>query len=216
MPLIVLFFSRTAAATNLPQWMKRLQIIDFTTILLFSNLLFKAVGRHPKTGKRRGGHQGTAFHNPCQRGSAFGHNIHLGYHQQLLHALANAPQRGRHNSHGPRLYRLWEIPGAYRRRVFYVTKVKKSLKYEVLEDTMCQTPDGLMEVRIQHVEFTKQQKGAKDIRHKARIISYCDVKKYELISLLTHDMDSVPEKIVTVYRKRWEIELLFKQIKQAL
>jgi hypothetical protein len=55
MPLIVLFFSRTAAATKLPQWMKRLQIIDFTTISLFSNLLFKAVGRHPKTGKRRGG-----------------------------------------------------------------------------------------------------------------------------------------------------------------
>lgn len=97
-----------------------------------------------------------------------------------------------------------------------MTKVKKSLKYKVLEDAMCQTPDGLMEVRIQHVEFTKQQKGAKDIRHKARIISYYDVKKYELISLLTHDMDSVPEKIVTVYRKRWEIELLFKQIKQAL
>ena len=38
-----------------PKWMKRLQIIDSTTISLFSNLIFKGVGRHPKTGKKKGG-----------------------------------------------------------------------------------------------------------------------------------------------------------------
>ena len=38
-----------------PKWMKRLQIIDSTTITLFSNVLFKGVGRHPKTGKKKGG-----------------------------------------------------------------------------------------------------------------------------------------------------------------
>ena len=38
-----------------PKWMKRLQIIDSTTITMFSNLLFKGVGRHPKTGKKKGG-----------------------------------------------------------------------------------------------------------------------------------------------------------------
>lgn len=37
------------------KWMKRLQIIDSTTISLFSNLLFKGVGRNPKTGKKKGG-----------------------------------------------------------------------------------------------------------------------------------------------------------------
>ena len=35
--------------------MKRLQIIDSTTITLFSNLLFKGVGCHPKSGKKKGG-----------------------------------------------------------------------------------------------------------------------------------------------------------------
>lgn len=38
-----------------PVWMKRLQIIDSTTISLFSNLIFKGVGRHPKNGKKKGG-----------------------------------------------------------------------------------------------------------------------------------------------------------------
>ena len=35
--------------------MKKLQIIDSTTISLFSNLIFKGVGRNPKTGKKKGG-----------------------------------------------------------------------------------------------------------------------------------------------------------------
>ena len=38
-----------------PQWMNRLQIIDSTTITLFSNLLFKGIGRNPKSGKKKGG-----------------------------------------------------------------------------------------------------------------------------------------------------------------
>lgn len=38
-----------------PKWKRQLQVIDSTTITLFSNLLFKGVGRYPKTGKKKGG-----------------------------------------------------------------------------------------------------------------------------------------------------------------
>jgi len=41
-----------------------------------------------------------------------------------------------------------------------------------------------------------------------------DVKERKLISLLTNDMESDPEEIIAIYRQRWEIELLFKQMKQ--
>ena len=41
------------------------------------------------------------------------------------------------------------------RGVTYLTKMKKNLKYSMLSDTMYQNPDGLMEVRIQQVEFVK-------------------------------------------------------------
>ena len=37
------------------EWIKRLRIIDSTTVTLFSNTIFKGVGRHPKTGKKKGG-----------------------------------------------------------------------------------------------------------------------------------------------------------------
>lgn len=79
---------------------------------------------------------------------------------------------------------------------------------------MYQTPVGLMEVRIQNVEFVKQLKDGETIHHKSRIITYADVKKPKLTSLLTNDMESDPEEIMAIYRQRWEIELLFKQMKQ--
>ena len=100
------------------------------------------------------------------------------------------------------------------RGVIYVTKMKKSLKYTIDSDMMYQTPDGLMEVRIQQVAFTKQLKGGRTIYHKARIITHVDTKKRKLLSLLTNDMESDPDEIIAIYRQRWEIELLFKQVKQ--
>ena len=36
-------------------WLNRLKIMDSTTIPLFSNLVFKGVGRNPKYGKKKGG-----------------------------------------------------------------------------------------------------------------------------------------------------------------
>ena len=56
-----------------------------------------------------------------------------------------------------------------------------------------------------------------DINHIARIITYVDIKKWKspkLISLLTNDFDMSLETIVAIYHRRWQIESLFKQIKQ--
>ena len=50
---------------KIPKWMKRLQIIDSTTITLFSNLLFKGVGRQPQDREKERRHQGAHRHS-CQ------------------------------------------------------------------------------------------------------------------------------------------------------
>ena len=196
-----------------PKWMKRLQIIDSTTITLFSNLLFKGVGRHTKTGKKKGGIK-----------------VHT-----VIHANEGVPSDIKFTSAAtndsfmlkPTTLRKGDIMAMDRayidyekfqqlteRGVIYVTKMKKNLKYSILSDTIYQTPDGLMEVRIQNVEFIKQIKGGETIHHKSRIITYVDAKKRKLISLITNDMDSDPDEIIAIYRQRWEIELLFKQMKQ--
>ena len=98
------------------------------------------------------------------------------------------------------------------RGVVYVTKMKKNLNYEVLVDCMHQNSQGLMEYREQVVVFRKDE-----INHIARLITYVDIKKGKqpkLITLLTNDFDMPLETIVAIYRRRWQIESLFKQIKQ--
>lgn len=198
-----------------PKWLSRLQIIDSTTITLFSNLIFKGVGRHPKTGKKKGGIK-----------------VHAN-----IHANEGVPSDIKYTSAAtndsfmlkPSNYSSGDILAIDRayidyakfeeltaRGVTYVTKMKKNLVYTIDSDTMYMSEKGLMEHRVQHVTFTKHVKDGEDIVHHARIITYIDIKKTKakLVSLLTNDMDMEPEEIVEIYRKRWEIELLFKQLKQ--
>jgi hypothetical protein len=195
-----------------PKWMKRLQIIDSTTITLFSNLLFKGVGRHPKTGKKKGGikvhtviHANEGVPSDIKFTSAATNDSFM---------LRPATLHGGDIIAMDRAYIDYEkLEEMTQRGVLYVTKMKKKLKYRISSDTMYQRPDGLMEVRIQQVAFTKHLK-EEDIIHHARIITYVDEKKRKLIPLLTNDMESDPTEIIDIYRKRWEIELLFKQMKQ--
>mgnify|MGYP003600229487 CR=1 FL=1 len=205
--------SSDSRSRKTPQWMKRLQIIDSTTITLFSNLLFKGVGRHPKTGKKKGGikvhtviHANEGVPSDIKFTSAATNDSFMLKPSMLDKGEIMAMDRAYID------YEKFEQ--LTQRGVIYVTKMKKSLKYKILKDTMYQTPDGLMEVRIQHVIFTKLQKNNETIKHLARIITYVDEEKHRLISLLTNDMDYDPEEIIAIYRKRWEIELLFKQMKQ--
>ena len=193
------------------EWIKQLRIIDSTTITLFSNAIFKGVGRHPKTGKKKGG---IKVHSVIHANEGVPCDV------QFTSAATNdsfmlAPCYYSHND-------IVALDRAYinyakfeeltDRGVVYVTKMKKNLSYEVLVDCMHQNPQGLMEYREQVVVFRKD-----GINHIARIITYVDIKKGKkpkLISLLTNDFDMPLETIVAIYRRRWQIESLFKQIKQ--
>ena len=195
------------------KWMDKLQIIDSTTISLFSNLIFKGVGRHPKTGKKKGGikvhiviHANEGVPSDIKFTSAATNDSFMLKPSTLNKGDIMAMDRAYID------YEKFEE--LTQRGVVYVTKLKKSLKYAINEDIMYQTPNGLMEVRLQYVTFSKQVKGGETIIHHARIVTYVDVKKRKLVSLLTNDLASAPDEIIAIYRRRWEIELLFKQIKQ--
>ena len=193
------------------EWMKHLRIIDSTTITLFSNAIFKGVGRHPKTGKKKGGikvHSVMQANEgvPCdvQFTSAATHDSFMLAPSYYNHKDIVALDRAYIN------YAKFEE--LTERGVVYVTKMKKNLKFEVLADYMYQDPQGLMQDREQVVVFRKD-----GINHVARLITYVDIKKAKspkLVSLLTNDFDMSIETIIDIYRQRWQIELLFKQIKQ--
>ena len=97
-----------------------------------------------------------------------------------------------------------------------VTKMKKNLRYTVESDILYQTSNGFSEIEVKHVVFTKQVKEKDPVIHRARTI-YADVKKdVKLNFLLTNNIEMDPEEIVEIYRRRWQIELLFKQLKQKI
>ena len=207
------------------KWMKNLLIIDSTTISIFSNIIFKGVGRNPKTGKKKGGLKvHTCIHGnegvPCdvEFTSAATHD-----HFMLCPGKLNKGD-------------ILAIDRAYidyakfeemtQRGVIYVTKMKQNLKYEVTQSICYMNEQGLMLWRDELVIFRKEvrsnneetgQKEKKVIEHHARIVTYIDEKKKggaKLIRLLTNDLETDYEEIVDIYKARWAIEFLFKQIKQ--
>lgn len=193
------------------EWIRRLRIIDSTTISLFSNAIFKGVGRHPKTGRKKGGikvhsviHANEGVPCDVQFTSAATNDSFMLAPNYYQHEEIITMDRAYIN------YRKFEK--LTEKGVVYVTKMKKNLTYETLVDCMEMNTDGKMEYREQVVVFRRNS-----ISHIARIITYVDIKKNrlpKLISLLTNDFDMSPETIVNIYRRRWQIESLFKQIKQ--
>ena len=193
------------------EWIKDLRIIDSTTITLFSNVIFKGVGRHPKTGKKKGG---IKVHSVIHANEGVPCDV------RFTSAATNdsfmlAPSHYNHEEIVAldRAYINYEkFEQLTERGVVYVTKMKKSLKYRLLVDAMAMNPEGKMVSREQVVVFSKG-----DIDHIARMVTYVDIKKGKqpkLVTLLTNDFDMPAETIEAIYRRRWQIESLFKQIKQ--
>ena len=200
---------------QVPKWLGRLQIIDSTTITLFSNLIFKGVGRHPKTGRKKGGikvhaniHANEAVPSDIRFTSAATNDSFMLRPSNYSRGDILALDRAYIN------YAKFEELSA--NGVVYVTKMKKGLVCQTEKDTMLMDADGKMALREQLVVFRKRVNAGRLIEHHARIVTYVDVKKNKarLVSLLTNEVDMAAEDIIEIYRKRWLIELLFKQLKQ--
>ena len=217
--------SADSPSGKVPKWMKKLRIIDSTTISLFSNLIFKGVGRNPKTGKKKGGMKVHACIQgnegvPCdvEFTSAATHD-----HFMLCPGKLN---RGDYLAIDRAYIDYAKFEELTQRGIIYVTKMKQNLTYEVTKSTWYMNEKGLMQWKEEFVIFRKDIKSKneetgdmekKTIEHHARIVTYIDEKKKgsaKVIRLLTNDLETEYEEIVAIYKARWAIESLFKQIKQ--
>lgn len=196
-----------------PKWMEKLQIIDSTTITLFSNIIFKGAGRNPKTGKKKGG---IKVHKVIRALEGVASDIKFtsaATHDSFMLAPENF-DRGDLLAIDRAYINYGKFEELSKRGVVYVTKMKSGLSYEVVSDLMFMDKTKGMTMRIQNVIFTKKEKNGETIIHHARIVTYADEKRMKCVSLLTNDFDMSPEDIIAIYKQRWEIETLFKQIKQ--
>ena len=187
-------------------WEKLLYMMDSTTITLFDNIL-KGVGRHPKSGKKKGGmkvHTVMRYHvgvpMVVQLTSAAKHDHYLLKEVHLPKDSTLAIDRG--------YIDIAQFQRLTDEGVCYVTKMKKNLKYDVVDSVTYVDQQGLVTHIDQKVLFYR-----KDLVHEARRVVIFSEKK-KPVTLLTNNFEFSVEDISEIYRLRWAIESLYKQLKQ--
>ena len=178
-------------------------------------MVFKGVGRNPKTGKKKGG---IKVHTEIFANENVPSDIKFtsaASHDQF----ALIPERYANEDliAFDRAYINYEkFSELTQRGVIYVTKMKNNLSFERIADTDYEMTTDYGAVRVETILFHKHTK-EKDIYHKARKITYQDKTKkgkIRFISLLTNDFQMSAEDIIAIYKRRWQIETLFTLIPQ--
>ncbi len=96
--------------------------------------------------------------------------------------------------------------------VLYVTKLKSNALYNSVEEIdISDTADN--GILIDEIIFLRYGKG-KELVHIARKIAYWDEQKKKVLVFLTNNTAFEAQMNIEIYRRRWQIELLFKQLKQ--
>jgi hypothetical protein len=188
-------------------WEHLLHIMDSTTITLFSNVL-KGAGRNPKHGKKKGG---IKVHTVLKAEQGVPYNIHFtsaATHDHVM--LSKLKLTSGAFIAMDRAYIDYKAFQEFTDNgVFYVTKMKKNLCYTPLNGHFLVNKDGLIVLSDHTIELKKD-----DVTHVSRRIEYWEEKKKYSSVLLTNNFELEPEEIIAIYLRRWQIESLFKQLKQ--
>ena len=101
--------------------------------------------------------------------------------------------------------------------ISFVTRNKKNVEYATLSSDTCEKSDENFTIRRDEKIRMKIGNSKKNPVHVTlrQIVSY-DKKTEKEISLLTNMFDEDSLEIASIYKKRWEVELFFKMIKQNL
>ena len=188
-------------------WQHLLHIMDSTTITLFSNVL-KGAGRNPKHGKKKGG---IKVHTVLKAEEGVPYHIHFTSAATHDHVMLTKLRL----TNGAfiamdRAYIDYKVFQEFTENgVFYVTKMKKNLRYTPLYGHFLVNKEGLVVLSDHTIELKKD-----DVTHVSRRIEYWEEKKKYSSVLLTNNFELEPEEIITIYLRRWQIESLFKQLKQ--
>lgn len=97
--------------------------------------------------------------------------------------------------------------------IFFVTRLKKNAKYQVVEEREVLTNKGI--INDQTIQFTGKVT-AKKCPISLRRIRYKDKETGKLYTFLTNNFALAAKTIADIYKSRWQVELFFKWIKQNL
>jgi len=192
--------------------LKHIFIIDSTTISLFKAIM-KCVGRKSIDGKSKGGIKVHTMLNAYEEVPQLIHFTNASTHDHTF--LSNI------NLHPNQIdifdrgyvdynqYAKWTNNSTY-----FVTRLKNNATYEQLEEI--EIPDNIPAnyIKDQKIQVKyKDDKGIEQLLILRRVV-YFDKAKDRILEFLSNIMEMTAEQIGLLYKKHWQIEMLFKQLKQ--
>ena len=100
-----------------------------------------------------------------------------------------------------------------KRRLYFVTRVKKNMKYTVLGQQKLLEKNGVVADCQVHLENYYQ---SQYYPAPLRLVTVVDPETGELVTFITNNFSLDAATIVELYKSRWQIETFFKWIKQNL
>jgi len=215
--LVKRYSSFLSSSRTLGLSIKELFIVDSTTIQLFSNLVFKGVGRNPKDGgKKKGGLKVHMLIDALQDVGRFVKITAAKVHDsKFLNELVLNPFSmvvfDRAYNHY-KLFAKWTG-----KQIWFVTRMKDNAVYEVVqiirENKLPEGEVGVLKEEKVNLCYKENNKDKELQKLLLRRINYRD-EKGRLYVFITNNMALTAQDIADIYKQRWQIELLFKKMKQ--
>jgi len=191
---------------------KRLFIIDSTTIKLFHDVL-QGAGMSPANGKRKGGLKAHVMikaseNTPCLVSltkAAANDRVFL-KEISLIKGSIITFDKGYANF---RRFDQWTKQG-----ITWVSRVLPRWIINVYKDRAVSEQELSSGVISDQLVVLGDPKSSQTLKIKARIIQFEDKESGKILEFVTNNTKFLPSKIAAIYKQRWQIELLFKRIKQ--
>ena len=190
---------------------KQIEIFDSTTISLFKDIL-KCVGRNPADGRKKGG---IKVHTVINVDEMVPKMVWFTEAAKNDHILLKKLKMDSNTIYvfdkGYNDYK------AFKRfsdnNTGFVTRIKDNAVFETVENNAIgeEIHSGVLE--DQTIEVTVKEDGAESKLKLRKIRFYDRVLKREF-EFLTNLFEMRPDLVAAIYKLRWQIELLFKQLKQ--
>lgn len=193
---------------------RNLKIIDSTTIQLFSDLL-QGVGRNRLDGgRKKGGIKVHAMMDAFSGVTEFVRMTAAREHDRRF--LYNLKLEANSWLVFDKAYNVYHQFAKWtRQKIWFVTRMKDNADYHVTKVLVDRTKKkGIKGVlREQLITVAVKQNGVAIERLKLRRITYKTEQGKQYV-FITNNFTLPANQIATIYKNRWMIELLFKQIKQ--